>query len=202
MKKKCLIFLLISILGLAQNNTKTYSYKSRFFSESITLNSDGTFKYLQDEEFISRKISGNWQIRNDSILVLDSNPQMLKLLVNFDIKKGSKKVIKVTDFDNRSFHYHLYLINNQGETITYRDQFDKTIVNQDFTSFFIISSAGVYSPKYDVRSENINFFDVKFQHLRIFENEYWKFYGDTIIPLGLDNKYVKYNLTLEDNRGN
>ena len=76
--KKYSIFFSAFIFTLSfSQNTKSYSYKTRFFSEGINLKKNGTFDYnIRINGGVNQEINGNWQIRNDSILVLDSYPHV------------------------------------------------------------------------------------------------------------------------------
>ncbi len=54
-------------------------------------------------EFLQNEIFGNWQLRNDSILILDSNPQRSRLVVKEHFKKGKKNNFSsVKDFEEIS----------------------------------------------------------------------------------------------------
>lgn len=195
--KKCysLYFILCSILSFSQESKlREYSYKAPHYYESINLLKDGTFKYYKKTEFLKEEIFGNWQLRNDTILVLDSNPQRSRLVVDESLKRKKKIVFYVRDSQGNPFNYYLYTVYNQNDTIIYKDQFEKTIVKNRPSAFYIISSEGLRSPVYDLKGKKSNFFDIRFERQRTFENEQWKFNGNKIIPLGLDGKYSNYQL--------
>lgn len=198
MKKEInLCFILMSIFTFSQNKSGVYSYKARYYHERINLLKDGTFKYYKKTEFLVDEIFGNWQLRNDSILVLDSHPQKSKLNVIEGVKKQKTTTISIKDSCGNSFHYYLYSISNKKDTIIHKNQFETTIIKKKPASFYIVSSEGLYSPLYKIIGKKSNFLDVKFERQRVFENEQWKLSENTIIPLGLDGKYSKYKLVKE-----
>lgn len=105
------ILLLIPIFSFSQNEKNSfYEYKSPHFYESINLLENGTFIYYSKTEFIKNEIRGNWQLRQDSILVLDSNPQRSKQIV-FESRKNSKKsTFRIRNMKNNQIHYNLSLL--------------------------------------------------------------------------------------------
>ncbi|MCA6069499.1 hypothetical protein JI747_020255 [Chryseobacterium sp. RG1] len=192
-----LYFILFTILSFSQDSKlKEYCYKAPRYYECINLLKDGSFKYYRKTEFLKEEIYGNWQVKNDSLLVLDSNPQRSRLIVNEIYKKGKKITFNVRDSEQRLINYHLYIIRNKKDTIAYKDQFDKTIVTnkEKGMSFYIVNTAGLHSPEYKFKSNKANYFNVTFEQKRIFENEQWKFKGNKIVPLNLDGKYSNYEL--------
>lgn len=193
---KCLLgILLLSVSAYSQNTSDSvYLYKSSHYYESINLSKDGTFSYYQKTEFTKSEIEGNWQLRNDSILVLDSRPQKPKLVVFETYKKNRKTIFRIRNMKDNLIHYSIFLISNKGDTIECKEQFDKTIAKGKFSSFYILDTKGLQSPIYETQGTQTNFFDIKFEEQRVFENEYWKYYGHYIIPLGFDNKYANYKL--------
>lgn len=193
--KSLLGMLLFPVFANSQNTSDSvYLYKSSHYYESINLSKDGTFTYYQKTEFTKSEIEGNWQLRNDSILVLDSRPQKSKLIV-FEIhKKNRKTIFRIRNTKDNLIHYSIFLISNKTDTIVYNEQFDKTVVEGKFSSFYILDTKGLQSPIYEIQGTQSNFFDIKFEEQRVFENEYWKYYEQYIIPLGIDNKYTKYKL--------
>ena len=198
MKKKInLYFLLMSICIFSQNKSGVFSYKAPHYSENIDLLKDGTFKYYKKTEFLQDEIFGNWQLRNDNILVLDSNPQRSKFTVKEHFKRGKKMTFVVRDSEEDLIGYHLYIITDKKDTIAYRNQFEKSVIKEKSTFFYIVSSEGLHSPVYKIRGTKSNFFNVKFERKRVFENEQWKFLENSLVPLGLDGKYSNYKLVKE-----
>ena len=193
---KCFLgLLLLPVFAYSQNTSDSlYSYKSPHYYESINLSKDGTFDYYQKTEFTKSEIKGNWQLRNDSILVLDSRPQKSKLIVFESYKKNRKTIFRVQNMKGNLINYSIFLITNKGDTTEYKNQFDKAFVEGEYSSFYIFDSKGLQSPIYEIQGARSNFFDIKFEEQRVFENEYWKYYGYYIVPLGFDNKYANYKL--------
>lgn len=187
--------ILLSVSAYSQNNSDSiYLYKSPHYYESISLSYDGTFSYYQKTEFIKSDVTGNWQLRNDSILVLDSRPQKTKLIVFETYKKSRKTIFRIRNSKNNLIHYSIFLISYKGDTTEYKEQFDNTVAAGKFSLFYILDSKGLQSPIYKIQGKQSNYFDIKFEEQRVFENEYWKYYRHYIIPLGLDNKYANYKL--------
>jgi len=176
----------------------SYSYKSLHYNESIDLFENGTFSYFQKTEFLKIEITGNWQIRNDSLLVLDSKPQRTKLIVWESKKKGEKTILHIRDMENNSMNYSLYLIPYKGDTLEFKDQFDETVTREKFVSFYIVDSKGLHSPLYKIQGTSSNFFEVHFETHRVFENEYWILKKQSIVPMGIDNRYSNYQLSKQE----
>lgn len=189
--------ILLSIFCFSQNKSGIYSYKSSHYFESINLLKDGTFKYQMNTEFLQDEIFGNWQLRNDSILILDSNPQRSRFVVKEHFKKGKKTTFLVKDFEEDLINYHLYVVNDKRDTIAYRNLFEKSIIKEKPVSFYLIGTNSLHSPVYKVKTARNNFFDIKFETQRVFENEQWKFLENGIVPLGVDGKISKYKLIKE-----
>ncbi|RYG33960.1 MAG: hypothetical protein EOO01_32725 [Chitinophagaceae bacterium] len=193
--KVILSLLLFCMKAQAQTSAPgTYYFSSTRYSECIELAADGSFIYHQNDEFVKTEVRGNWQIRKDSVLVLDSRPQRTKLAVYESHKRGAHMTFRVRYSDNNSLVYNIYLINVQGDTVRYASQFDKTVLRGKIVSFFIRDTKGLQSPLYRIQSTRTNFFDIRFEQHRVFESEEWKFDGRTIIPRGLDNAFVHYSL--------
>jgi hypothetical protein len=193
--KYILRLLLLPVFAYSQNTSDSlYSHKSLHYYESIILFKNGAFGYYQKTEFTKSEIKGNWQLRNDSVLVLDSRPQKPKIIVFESYKKNRKTVFRVRNMKNNSINYSIFLITNKGDTTEYKNQFDKTICEGEFSSFYIFDSKGLKSPTYEIQGARANYFDIRFEEHRVFENEYWKYYGNYIVPLGVDNKYANYKL--------
>jgi hypothetical protein len=194
----CLLLLSISLYSQNFLIKGNYSYKSLHYYESIDLFENGTFSYSQKTEFLKIEITGNWQIRNDSLLVLDSKPQRAKLIVWESKKKGKETILHIRDMENNSINYSLFLISYKGDTLEFKDQFDETVTRERFASLYIVDSKGLHSPLYKIQGTNSNFFEVYFETHRIFENEYWIFKKQSIVPMGIDNRYSNYQLSKQE----
>ncbi len=121
-------------------SNRLYSYKTPHYYESIDLLGNGKFIYYNKTEFTKIEIKGNWQLRNDSILVLDSSPQKSKIIVFESHKRSKKNTFRVRNMNNHQIHYNLYLITKENDTIEFKEQFDETIMLGRFTSFYIVDS--------------------------------------------------------------
>ena len=171
-----------------------YSYSSKFYYENISLMENGKFIWNVNTEFLRLESFGNWQIRNDS-LILDSNPQRDKLIVR-ESKNGNSKATKfyITDKDKDLIRYTLCIITSNNDTIIYNDQFKETIVKSNIKAFYIIDTKGLYSPVYYIEGKNTNRLDIMFETRRTFENEIWLINNGYIIPRGSDRNIQKYKL--------
>lgn len=195
---KILLGLLVLPLFAYSQNTfdkkDVFTYKAPHYYESIDLLENGSFVYYSKSEFIKTEIKGNWQLRNDSILVLDSRPQRSKITVLESRKRSKKNTFLIRNTDNHQIHYNLYLITKDNDTLEFKNQFDKTVVLGEFSSFYVVDTKGQYSPIYKILGSRSNSFNITIEDKRVFENEYWKYYGKYIVPLGIDGKYSSYKL--------
>ncbi|MEZ7875349.1 MAG: hypothetical protein QMB47_10275 [Bacteroidales bacterium] len=195
---KILLGLLVLPLFAYSQNTfdkkDVFTYKAPHYYESIDLLENGSFVYYSKSEFIKTEIEGNWQLRNDSILVLDSRPQRNKITVLESQKRSKKSTFQIRNTDNHQIHYNLYLITKDNDTLEFKNQFDKTVVLGKFSSFYVVDTKGQYSPIYKILGSRSNIFNIMIEEKRVFENEYWKYYGKYIVPLGIDGKYSSYKL--------
>ncbi|MEJ5056071.1 hypothetical protein [Sphingobacterium sp. MYb382] len=198
MKKKIEIFLALLCYPLftysQRMSNNLYAYQASHYYESIDLLDNGSFVYYNKSEFIKTEIEGNWQLRSDSILVLDSWPQRTKIITFESHKRDKKNIFQIRNTNNHQIHYNLYLITKDKDTLEFKDQFDKTTVLGSFSSFYIVDTKGQYSPTYKIVGSKSNFFDVMIEEKRVFENEYWKYYGEYIVPLGINRRYSNYRL--------
>ncbi|WP_298143415.1 hypothetical protein [Flavobacterium sp.] len=189
------VFIFLYFSTANSQEVKSISYASQ--GEKIVLRSDGTFQYTQRAHLLHFSAEGNWQIRQDTILVLDSRPQQSKMLVFPEFKKrmGKKKrfVVRGID-DNHSLHYHLYLITKSNDTIEYKNQFDSSVIEADVQAFYFYNTNGVRSPTYDLNQSRLNYFEVILNANRVFENEYWKYHEDYLVPITRLGEIAKYIL--------
>ena len=113
-----------------------YTYKAPHYYESIDLLEDGSFVYYCKSEFLKSEIEGNWQLRNDTILVLDSKPQGVKLLY-LSLAKSQRNTFQIRSTDNRMINYHLYLITPTEDTLEFKINLIKQLCRE---IFFILCS--------------------------------------------------------------
>lgn len=81
-----------------------------------------------------------------------------------------------------------------NDTLEFKNQFDQTAVLGNFSSFYVVDTQGQYSPTYKILGSRSNIFYIMIEEKRVFENEYWKYYGEYLVPLGIDGKYSNYKL--------
>lgn len=183
-----------------ENHIGKYSYTNYRYYESIELKEGNKFTYFSKQEFINYEIKGNYNIQGDS-LVLDSSPQRDKIIVQ-ESKKGSQKrnEIVVTDKNGRKMHYNLILILDNDKEIKLTEQWEKSkIKDVDIKGFFLIDSKGLKSPVYYKIGKFSNYFEVRFETTRVFDNEIWYIKNNKIKPKGLNGEFENYFL---ENNGN
>ncbi|CAM3555339.1 hypothetical protein ESV24_15190 [Aequorivita lipolytica] len=192
-----LIFITISCYG-QDKVTGIYSYSREHFSETLQLNDNYTFKYNFMMHFIRQEIIGNYVVAGDS-LILNSFPQRDKIIVQENLKGNFRnKKFQVTLKDGYSFNYQLYLITKSNDTIISKNQISRSRSRiNELKSFYIIDSKGLKSPTYFLKGTNTNYFDVQFEHIRVFESEKWIIDKklEKIRPIGMDNEYQNYFLS-------
>ncbi|CAN5430223.1 hypothetical protein BH09BAC6_BH09BAC6_22960 [soil metagenome] len=192
-----LAFVLITTIAYSQNKIDAsgeYFYKSEHYFESLLLKSNGEFLYTRNQEFTSEKITGNWQLRNNMV-VLDSRPQRDKLLVYEHYKNRIKgAIIYVYDKDQELIHYSLTAVNALNDTIRLKYQWRFSKIGFQIKSFYLKNSNGLTSPIYHVQGTHSNEFKVLFETTRVFENESWSLKEDKIIPKNAEGYPEKYFL--------
>ena len=181
-----LLTILLKAQEIAHVGCYSHSGSSNYYEE-LCLNENGEFVYQVNREFLKLQVEGNWQIR-DGKLILDSRPQKDKIIVQEYKKRSNKKVVKVRSKENKLINYTLCLIASEKDTLSYKNQWDKTIVYDDFVSFYLIDAKGLHSPTYNIIGLSSNYFEVFFETNRVFENEAWEITFEGIIPKGLNCK--------------
>ena len=179
-----------------------YVYQNDKYYESLLLNEDGSFEHIVKAHFLHIKTLGNWQKRKDSI-ILDSYPQKDKVIVSEDYRKRFKKgkyIFNVRDKSRDKMIYHLTVITSKSDTLSYSDQWAKSIISVSegqIKSFYIKDTKGLKSPTYKIMGNNTNSFDILFETKRIFSNEKWLINDSSIHPIGLNGEPTNYVLKLE-----
>lgn len=192
------IFILIICLSFTKQsklNEGIYEYKTENFYESIELNENYKFKYNYRQNPISYSIEGNYKIKGNN-LILDSSPQKDKIIVR-ESKKGNKKKFRfcVTDKLGIPFNYTLYAIRKSNDTITLKNQWEKSKIKDiAIKSFYIVDSKGLKTPTYHIEGTKTNYFEVMMETKRVMDNEVWKIKGEIITPIGINGKYQSYKL--------
>lgn len=175
--------------------------KNKFTSETIKLNADFTFEYLISTEFTKIKANGYWHLL-DSYLILNSSDKKEKLNVEEKKKRINKIKFDVTYKSNEPLYYQLYLITNKIDTSHIEDVFADTLINLSLATlkaFYVIDARGFRYPTYFLKKRKSNYFRVRLENDRIFDNESWqiKDSGNKLQPIGLDGSYMNYCLSKE-----
>ena len=178
--------------------TRTYTYDNSTYGATMSLMENGEFIFTGHWEVGEWKVCGNWQIRNDSILVLNSLPKKTRFMVREEhISRKHKRnhaKFRVLDDSLSISPYILNTISIRGDTIrTFVDSGDCTVKN-DFESFYIVRYNGK-SPTYKRKNKRNNDYLVLFPGGYIFENERWKYNNDYLTPLDQDGICADYKLT-------
>lgn len=176
---------------------RTYTYDNSTYGATMSLMENGEFIFTGHWEVGEWKVCGNWQIRNDSILVLNSLPKKTRFMVREEhISRKHKRnhaKFRVLDDSLSISPYILYSISARGDTIrTFVDSGDCTVKN-DFESFYIVRYNGK-SPTYKRKNKRNNDYLVLFPGGYIFENEEWKYDKNYLIPLPRLGKNCDYRL--------
>ncbi|CAM4085538.1 GLPGLI family protein [Flavobacterium branchiophilum] len=190
-----LIIVLFSSLINKDHYIGKYTYKSRYYYESIDLKNNNQFIYNFKNEFVNYEIKGNYKINSDS-LILDSNPQRDKIIVK-EKNSGNKNsnLIIVKDKEGNNLTYHIYLILVDDAVICLKDQWEKSkIKNQTIKGFYLVDTKGLKSPTYLKKGKFSNHFEVQFETKRVFEDETWYLEKGKIKPIGMDGECQKYYL--------
>ena len=180
-------------LALENQLPGIYHYAAPHYMEQLQLMENGRFVSVIKTEFLALKTAGNWQFRNDSI-ILDSQPQKDKLIVLEAKKRNRNNLFTVTDKNGDNIIYRLVLTLKNGDTVILKDQFKRSRFKGDVQSFRIIDSKGLESPEYRVKGQGSNFFTIFFETSRVFENEGWYIENGEITPRRFDGKEQKFKL--------
>ena len=170
---------------------------NKFTSESILLRNDSTFEYRIKDEFINLMAIGNWHVSRGQ-LVLNSIPKRPKIIVEEAISRQNANKIKfdVTYTNHNPLNYQLYLISNKG-IFCYKDLYHDTVINYPdlLKGFFIIDTRGFKYPTYFLKNRKSNYFRIKLEIDRIFDNEKWRIANGKLEPIGLNGKISSYYLS-------
>jgi hypothetical protein len=190
------LFNYLFLKGQCDTINGLYMYEKKFdynlFSVRLHLYKNGCFSYkLKTSAFYRINLQGNWQLR-DGKIVLDSSPYDEQMIVFPYAGKSNKKTINVCSSSNDKISYDLFLIKSTGDTVCFRNQFDKTKTKEDFVSFYIMYGRDILTSVYNVQSRECNRFDV-YIGKKGFDNEQWEITEKGIIPLqdnGSKSNYV------------
>ncbi len=215
MHNQKLIFLLLFVFGLyysrVYSQTETTSKDTlknvigrfnspkqednKFTSEAITLNADSTFEYQMNTEFLKIKANGYWDVSGDD-LILNSSDKREKINVEEKKNRSNKIKFDVTYKTDEPLYYQLYLITNK-DTLHIEDVFADTVINHTtLKGFYIIDTRGLKYPTYFLKKRKSNYFRVRLEKNRIFDNEVWhiKDSGTKLQPIGFNGNFMNYYL--------
>lgn len=173
------LFVIISIAslpikGFGQNDSTEYLGRIQLVQYKMTLYSDGTFRYSMRGDLSRYEYTGNYQIRNDTLLVLDSKRQCYQGgILSLKIKKKDAKRRKRTIYSCNPLglvnRCQLFIINGT-DTIDCGWN-DKWTIRQPFDSFFI-DWVGNRSPIYE-NSKNVTSYKIVFENDVCFNDAHW-----------------------------
>jgi hypothetical protein len=199
--KYILLSIVLFFTRFEQNpESEMYSYRNRYFTESINLLNNNTFDYIYNTDFLKIKVNGYW-IKNGDSLLLNSTPQHDKIIVReqqIEKKKNKNKLLFwVVNKDNLPIDYSITLYDENGESIEISNQREKTefVINKfKVHSFEITDSKALKSPKYIIESKYANNFYIIFEQRRVFDGEVWAFCKEGLIPKLSNGKKADYLL--------
>lgn len=172
----------LPIKGFGQNDSIVYLHRNRAMGilTKLHLYDNGTFICHCIWDLGHNILTGNYQIRNDSILVLDSKQQryqggMLPLKYTKKKEYNKKRTIRVNDPLGRKTECILYVICGT-DTIDY-DIGEKWTIKRPFDSFFV--ERGYRSPIYK-NEPNVTSYKVVFDTTHCFNDEHWIIHDDYI----------------------
>lgn len=179
---------------------RTFYNNSLMGVTSINLKHNGTFEYHIVSDMQTTRLNGNWQIRQDSILVLDSNPQQFTCLIcPMSKKKKKPKHIRFEIVDQNNFPVS-YDIMTIAKTDTVVHKFDirhyPMKMNFDFDTFCLIDYSGKRLPIYNItmKERYCSLFKIVVNTTLTFSDEHWIIQKDCIQPKDFNGKPTGYTL--------
>lgn len=209
-KKRILFVIPLSILATTAlcQTAATYCYDGKrsdygteWHKAKMCLMGNGDFVFSGEWRLGEWNVYGNWQIRDDSILVLNTHPQKTRFMVHEEQVSHKQKLGKyrnyayfmVLDDSLKLAPCYLYTISTTGDTLMQHSPIGGFIADNDFVSFFLERGV-VRSPTYKRKSSRSNDFLILFSGDFIFENEEWKYNKNYLIPLPRLGKNCDYRL--------
>ena len=179
-------------------------YSEKWYRADMCLMENGEFIFSGGWRYGSWNIRGNWHLRNDSILVLNSVPQKTRFRVREEYKtqKGLKRKYRkyfrnhaeISVLDDSLENWtpcYLFTISEKGDTVKHRwNGVGPFLVENNFDAFYI-DRGTTKSPTYRRKSKSSNYFLILFPSGYIFENEEWIYKKDYLIPLDQNGKDYK-----------
>jgi hypothetical protein len=168
---------------------------NKFTAEAITLSANSTFEYIISTEFTKIKVDGRWRLSGNK-LILNSNVKREKISVEEKKSRSNKLKFDAAYKTNELLYYQLYLLTSKG-TLHVRDVFGDTSINHTaLKGFYIMDARGFQYPTYFLKNRQSNYFRIRLEKDRIFDNEVWqiKDRGNKLQPMGLNGKLMNYCL--------
>lgn len=167
------------------------------FFESIELKKDSTFIYKSRRGgFIRTQLEGKWKLV-DSTLTLNSYAPEQETIESIECPNENfeKYLFDIKDNKGYIFNYNLK-IDNQW----YEELYGLSILDSlsSPSSIQIISSSGIYSSEMKI-DPSLHCYKVRIANKRQFINEKWKWYGNKLVPRGLNQEPANYFLYKEGN---
>ena len=164
-------------------------------TEWIILNPDSTFEYFFRIPFVTQNIKGKYSINRDT-LILNSDGE--KMIITEEYLPELPKKIKRFDvayFSGNELNYQIIVKQRDKEKL-FIDKYGTADIKVKNMKEFCIYSLIKY-PFYRLKKEKSNYFKVRINPERVFNDEKWLMTGTKIEPLGLDNKLLEYYLEKE-----
>jgi len=183
-------------LGIYRYNRDSVESPNPRFAESIELKRDNSFIYkVRTGSFIRLELSGDWQIKGDS-LILDGYSNIEETLLPKSCNAQNGYLFDVKGLDGYPLNYSLS-INDGSKWI--RELHGPYTLDSDYKveSLQVVTSSGLYSKRFMIPSDT-NCFEVKISNKRYFKNEVWIIRENGLQPIGFDGKLAKYYLYKED----
>jgi len=163
------------------------------YYEFIELKNEGVFDYEISVPGHKYTLTGNWQIRNDSVLVLDSKTQRFPTLVTKRTHKKKTKRVKISVFSPSGAinGCAIYVVQN-NDTTEYYHNYAPVKIKTPFDYFFLNDVI--------VQSHNINYdrnvksYRIVFQQSLVFNDEHWVMCDGYIKSKDSSGKYKSYFL--------
>ena len=195
-----ILFSLLLLAGSLCAQSKKYVKSDTIYPERtewIILRADSTFEYFYRVPFTVQTIEGKYSITdNELILNSDEEKMLVEEEFNAEFSRGVK-LFDVSFLSGEKLNYFIGLIDRKGDDEILADQYGKTKVKAKIIKGFYIWSLLKY-PVYIPKCKKSNFFQVKLNPNRVFDNEKWTIEGDRIKSIGFDGEENDYYLELID----
>lgn len=192
---------ILAFVFLGQNDfikAGRYEFKNDNIHEVLILSKNQSFKYEFHGHFLHYSLDGHWVVHQDS-LILNSVPQKDKIIVRESRRNSKNKYrFSVSDKLGNERIYSLFVFGENGEEFVVSDQWQKSKFKSTFkiTSFFIQDTKGLKTPRYGIKGEFANSFEILYEPKRVFESEVWQIKDNMVIPVTINGAKANYALEL------